>query len=227
MDPEEFCKQAMPYMKEFITGDVDFAKLASLIQTRIETFLDIRDQADFIEKVPDYDLQMYVNKKNKTNLENSLEILREVLPLLKEQESFANDALFEALKEYAAKKEYKESESKVNQNKKTMDSLKKEISVAKKDIAAAKKDVQAAKKEVNQGKKDLKEQQNIANKQEDLLKAQKAAEEAAVKAQAAEQKAGEAQEVIESHEEIVVPEAPKPVIPAEPTPVPEPAPVIE
>ncbi len=107
MDPEEFCKQAMPYMKEFITGDVDFAKLASLIQTRIETFLDIRDQADFIEKVPDYDLQMYVNKKNKTNLENSLEILREVLPLLKEQESFANDALFEALKEYAAKKEYK------------------------------------------------------------------------------------------------------------------------
>jgi glutamyl-tRNA synthetase len=57
--------------------------------------------------VPDYDLQMYVNKKNKTNLENSLEILREVLPLLKEQESFANDALFEALKEYAAKKEYK------------------------------------------------------------------------------------------------------------------------
>ena len=101
------------------------------------------------------------------------------------------------------------------------------LPVAKKDIAAAKKDVQAAKKEVNQGKKDLKEQQNIANKQEDLLKAQKAAEEAAVKAQAAEQKAGEAQEVIESHEEIVVPDAPKPVIPAEPTPVPEPAPVVE
>ena len=37
----------------------------------------------------------------KTNEENSLEVLREVLPILEKQESFENDALFATLKAYA------------------------------------------------------------------------------------------------------------------------------
>ena len=47
---------------------------------------------------------LYCHKKMKTNEENSLEVLQEVLPLLEQQEDFSNDALFEVLKGYVDEK---------------------------------------------------------------------------------------------------------------------------
>ena len=104
MDFDKFYEKALPYMKEVVTKDVNFEKLAAMVKTRIEIWPDIRDQIDFIEAVPDYDLSMYVHKKNKTNLENSLEIISEVLPMLEAQEDFSNDALFALLKGYTEEK---------------------------------------------------------------------------------------------------------------------------
>ena len=43
----------------------------------------------------------------KTNEENSLVLLKEVLPVLEEASDYTNDALFETLKEFATSKEYK------------------------------------------------------------------------------------------------------------------------
>ena len=43
----------------------------------------------------------------KTNAENSLTLLTEVLPVLEAAEDFSNDALFARLQEFAAAKEYK------------------------------------------------------------------------------------------------------------------------
>ena len=43
----------------------------------------------------------------KTTKENSLETLKEVLPILEEQDDFSNDALFEALSKYVADKSVK------------------------------------------------------------------------------------------------------------------------
>jgi glutamyl-tRNA synthetase len=101
MDFDTFYEKALPIMKEVVTRDVNFEKLAAMVKTRIEIWPDIRDQIDFIQAVPDYDIQMYVHKKNKTNLENSLEILEAVLPKLEAQEDYSNDALFAMLKAYA------------------------------------------------------------------------------------------------------------------------------
>ena len=63
-----------------------------------------KDQIDFFEVLPEYDTAMYCHKKMKTNEEKSLEVLKEVLPLLEAQEDFSNDALFELLKGYVEKK---------------------------------------------------------------------------------------------------------------------------
>ena len=92
---------------EGVVSRDELEKLASMIKTRIEIWADIKDQIDFIEQVPDYDINMYVHKKNKTNLENSLEVLKEVQPLLEKQEDYSNDALFELLGQYAKDKEKK------------------------------------------------------------------------------------------------------------------------
>ena len=107
MDDDKFYEMALPYLKEVITRDLDFHKIAAMVKTRIEVFPDIKDQVDFFEKVPEYETSMYVHKKMKTNEETSLQVLREVQPLLEAQEDFSNDALFEMLSAYAKEHGYK------------------------------------------------------------------------------------------------------------------------
>lgn len=50
---------------------------------------------------------MYVHKKMKTTKESSLQLLKEVLPVLESQEDFSNDALFASLSAFAKEKGYK------------------------------------------------------------------------------------------------------------------------
>ncbi|MGN9011782.1 glutamate--tRNA ligase [Oliverpabstia intestinalis] len=107
MDDDKFYEMALPYLKEVITRDLDFHKIAAMVKTRIEVFPDIKDQVDFFEKVPEYETSMYVHKKMKINEETSLQVLREVQPLLEAQEDFSNDALFEMLSAYAKEHGYK------------------------------------------------------------------------------------------------------------------------
>ena len=107
MDDDKFYEMALPYLKEVITRDLDFHKIAAMVKTRIEVFPDIKDQVDFFEQVPEYETSMYVHKKMKTNEETSLQVLREVQPLLEAQEDFSNDALFEMLSAYAKEHGYK------------------------------------------------------------------------------------------------------------------------
>lgn len=107
MDPDRFYEMAGPYIREVISKDYDLKKIAGLVQTRIETFLDIKDKIDFFEKVPEYDISMYTHKKNKTNPEKSLAVLEELLPLLAEQKDYSNDALYQTLRQFAADHGYK------------------------------------------------------------------------------------------------------------------------
>ena len=107
MDDDKFYEMALPYLKETITKDLDFHKIAAMVKTRIEVFPDIKDHVDFFEKVPEYETSMYVHKKMKTNEETSLQVLKEVQPLLEAQEDFSNDALFAMLSAYAKEHGYK------------------------------------------------------------------------------------------------------------------------
>ena len=82
MEDDKFFEMALPYMKEVITKDVDFHKIGALVKTRIEKFTEIKEHIDFIEAVPEYDIAMYTHKKMKTNAETSLEVLKEIVPVL-------------------------------------------------------------------------------------------------------------------------------------------------
>ena len=100
MDFDAFYEKALPYIKEVITKDYDFKKIAKMVQTRIEIFPDIKDHIDFFEELPEYDVAMYTHKKMKTNAETSLEVLTEVLPILEKQDDYSNDALYATLLKY-------------------------------------------------------------------------------------------------------------------------------
>lgn len=107
MDEDRFYEMALPYLKEVITKDLDFRKIAAMVKTRIEVFPDIKDHVDFFEKMPEYDTSMYVHKKMKTTEDTSLRVLKEVAPILTVQQDFSNDALFAALSAYAKEHGYK------------------------------------------------------------------------------------------------------------------------
>lgn len=104
MDNEKFYELAMPYVKNVITKDLDVKKILDLVKTRIEIFPDIEEHIDFFEELPDYDVEMYIHKKMKTNLENSLEVLKELLPILENCNDYCVDTLHDLLMNYIAKK---------------------------------------------------------------------------------------------------------------------------
>ena len=107
MDEDKFFEMAKPYLTKFITRDVDLKKVSNMVKTRIEVFPDIADHVDFIDQVPEYSIDMYTHKKMKTNAENSLALLNEVLPVLEAIDDYTNDNLFAKLSEFATSKEYK------------------------------------------------------------------------------------------------------------------------
>ena len=107
MDFDDFYKMAEPYLKEVLTKDFDLKKIANMVKTRIEVFPDIRDHVDFFETLPEYDPEMYVHKKMKTTKESSLEVLKDILPVLEACDDYSNDALYQTLLKYVEEKEVK------------------------------------------------------------------------------------------------------------------------
>ena len=107
MDMESFLEHALPVIREAVTKDYDLEKIAELVKTRIEVFPDIKEKIDFFDELPEYDIAMYTHKKMKTNSENSLEVLKEMLPLLETQEDYSIAGIEALCKEYIAKKELK------------------------------------------------------------------------------------------------------------------------
>ena len=107
MDFDKFYERALPFIKESAGEKVDAKTVAEMVKSRIEVFPDICEHVDFFKAVPDYSLELYQNKKAKTNLENSLSLLKEVLPLLEKEEDYSNDRLYTLLQEFSTEKGYK------------------------------------------------------------------------------------------------------------------------
>lgn len=104
MDFDRFYEMAIPYIREVIHKDLDLKKIAEMVKTRIEVFPEIAGLIGFFETLPEYDTAMYAHKKMKTTQESALEVLKEVLPMLEEQEDYTNDALYRLLLSYVEKK---------------------------------------------------------------------------------------------------------------------------
>ncbi len=107
MEFEPFYEMALPVIKQTITKDVDYKKIAEMVKTRIELCSDIPDLIDFFEVLPEYDTEMYTHKKMKTTGESALEVLQEILPILEAQTDYSNDALYETIVKFVEQKECK------------------------------------------------------------------------------------------------------------------------
>lgn len=105
---EEFYEKALPFIRQGVKSEnVDTEKIAKLLHDRCEKLSDIPEQLDFIDVLPDYEPELYCHKKMKTNEENSLTSLQEILPVLEGLSDWTYDAIHEALFALIAKLEVK------------------------------------------------------------------------------------------------------------------------
>ena len=95
---DKFIEYATPYIRETCKReDIDMKLMGELLQPRTELFTDIPEQIDFIDNLPDYDIEMYTHKKMKTDSENSLEALKETLPVLEAVDDWTMENIHNAL----------------------------------------------------------------------------------------------------------------------------------
>lgn len=108
MSQEEFTSHAMPYYKE-VFGDQEkpWEVLYSILPARISKFTEIPGLLSFLKELPEYPADFFINKKSKTNLENSPKMLEAALEALEQLPSWELNDIHETLISLASKLEVK------------------------------------------------------------------------------------------------------------------------
>ena len=82
MTDEEFAEAAKNFVKLDDNLSSKFTYLASLLKTRITRLSEIQDSIQFLIDMPEFDGELYINKRNKVNVEKSIEILTPAIEML-------------------------------------------------------------------------------------------------------------------------------------------------
>lgn len=98
MQPEEFRARAMEqYKAVFGSAEKPWYVLDGILQPRVTKFTDIPGMLAFFADLPEYEAELFVNKKSKTNLENSKTMLEHAIAVLESVEDWKVETLHDAL----------------------------------------------------------------------------------------------------------------------------------
>ncbi len=97
MSPEKFNQIAVNYYSETIKNKIDTFELSKILQNRVEILNDIPEMVKFLEELPNYDTELYINKKMKSDKEKSVVCLQEALNILSETDFDNFESLHETL----------------------------------------------------------------------------------------------------------------------------------
>ncbi|MDR1914129.1 MAG: glutamate--tRNA ligase [Clostridiales bacterium] len=98
MNPDDFKDLALPVLSDSIkTVGVDLELVAGMVQPRISFLREIPGLVDFIDALPEYTSDLYIHKKMKTNLENSMESLKFAETALSKLEEWSTESTHNVL----------------------------------------------------------------------------------------------------------------------------------
>lgn len=98
MSPEEFTRRAMPFYRQvFPEGERPWDVLTEILQKRVSRFTEIPEMLAFFKELPEYGAELFINKKSKTNLENSADMLKAAIPVLEALQQWTLDAIHDAM----------------------------------------------------------------------------------------------------------------------------------
>ncbi|MDO4493701.1 MAG: glutamate--tRNA ligase [Clostridia bacterium] len=84
LTPEQFTEYAKPYYEQAGIGHMNTEILAKILQPRTEIFTQIPEVVGFLRELPEYDAELFTNKKSKTNPEVAAHVLDLAIPALEE-----------------------------------------------------------------------------------------------------------------------------------------------
>ena len=98
LSPEDFAKAAEPYIRQAVKKEAySAAAIAGLLQARCEKLTDIPEKVDFFDVLPEYEAELFTNKKSKTNSEVSLDMLQKTAPVLAALPNWEQETIHDAL----------------------------------------------------------------------------------------------------------------------------------
>ena len=104
---EKFAQLAAPWLDKVVQSKVDRTLLCANLQPRCEFLADIPPRVAFIDTLPDYELELFENKKQKTTPDTAREALTAILAVLEPLQAWNKDAIFEACRAKAGAMEKK------------------------------------------------------------------------------------------------------------------------
>ncbi|MEL7608750.1 MAG: glutamate--tRNA ligase [Bacillota bacterium] len=99
LSPEAFTAHALPYYERAGVAGMDLAILAEILQPRVEYFSQIPELVRFLVELPEYDAELFTNKKSKTDPSVAREVLKLTIPKLKSLEPWTREGVHDALME--------------------------------------------------------------------------------------------------------------------------------
>jgi glutamyl-tRNA synthetase, bacterial family len=105
---DKFLEHTEKYIKQGIKGaKLDIKKIASVLHQRVTKLTQIPDMIDFLAELPEYDKEIFINKKSKTNLENSLVSLKIAKEKLENLKNWDYESIHELLLKLAEEQNVK------------------------------------------------------------------------------------------------------------------------
>ena len=108
MSPEDFAKTAEPYIRRSVKNPAyDAAAIAALLQQRTEVLTDIPEKVDFFDELPEYDTELFVHKKSKSDKDSSRDVLQKIIPIFEALPAWDDERVMGAMVGLAAAMEAK------------------------------------------------------------------------------------------------------------------------
>ena len=102
MDSDKYYELVKPHIEANVDPKYNYEDIARALKERVQLSNEVDGMVDFFNEVKDYSLDLYTNKKAKTNPEVARKSLELALPALEALEVFNNETVFEALAKVAA-----------------------------------------------------------------------------------------------------------------------------
>ena len=103
MDFDRYAELVDPYIKKAVKVQYDHKSIAQILKERVNILSEIEEMLDFFDELPDYDIELYRNKKMKTDPEIARNSLIEARSFLESIYSYDHDTIYTGIVDLAQK----------------------------------------------------------------------------------------------------------------------------
>lgn len=97
MPIDKYIELVTPFIKQSVKKDYSIDAIAAILKERATTLNEIPEMVDFLDKLPEYDIDLYNNKKMKTNPEVAKASIIAAKELLESINDWSHDTIHDAL----------------------------------------------------------------------------------------------------------------------------------